>query len=196
MLTKKQQKAKRIFDISLTLILLPFALIPLLLLFVMATAVTGASGLFVQRRIGQFGIPFKLYKIRSLKGVNHKDVVAMKASETAFGSWLRRSKLDELPQLFNVLKGDMSWVGPRPDVPGYADALVGDDRLLLQLKPGITGPATLKYKNEDAVLLQQEQPLVYNDTVIWPDKVAINKKYMEDWSMQKDMAYIVQSLFQ
>jgi lipopolysaccharide/colanic/teichoic acid biosynthesis glycosyltransferase len=94
-----------------------------------------------------------------------------------------------------VLKGDMSWVGPRPDVPGYADLLKGDDRIILQLKPGVTGPATLKYKQEDALLLKQENPLAYNDTVIWPDKVAINKAYIQEWSLQKDIKYLLQSVF-
>ena len=106
---------------------------------------------------------------------------------------MRKTKLDELPQLFNVLKGDMSWVGPRPDIPGYADRLEGDDRNILALKPGITGPATLKYKQEDRILLAQENPLHYNDTVIWPDKVQLNLKYLNDWSLSKDIGYIVRS---
>lgn len=161
----------------------------------MATLNTGASGLFVQQRVGQFGQLFSLYKIRTLIGENHGDVLAIARDKTAFGGWLRKTKLDELPQLFNVLKGDMSWVGPRPDVPGYADKLVGEDRIILELKPGVTGPATLKYKDEDAILLQQDNPLEYNDTVIWPDKVAINKAYLEHWSLQKDMKYMLQSVF-
>lgn len=195
MLTRKQQHSKRFFDLTLTLLLLPFVIIPLFLLLLFATLNIGASGLFVQTRIGQFGAPFRLYKIRTLKGAAHKDVVAIKKNETTFGRWLRRSKLDELPQVFNVLKGDMSWVGPRPDVPGYADVLQGEDREILSLKPGITGPATLKYKNEEALLLQQINPLQYNDTVIWPDKVLINKKYSKNWSLKKDMKYVLQSVF-
>lgn len=195
MLTRKQQHSKRFFDLTLTLLLLPFVIIPLLLLLLFATISTGANGLFVQTRIGQFGEPFRLYKIRTLKGAAHKDIVAIKKNETVFGRWLRHSKLDELPQVFNVLKGDMSWVGPRPDVPGYADALEGDDRELLNLKPGITGPATLKYKNEDALLLQQQNPLQYNDRVIWPDKVKLNKQYSKNWSLKQDMKYVLQSVF-
>ena len=195
MLTRKQQHSKRFFDLTLTVLMLPFVIIPLLLLLLFATISTGANGLFVQTRIGQFGKPFRLYKIRTLKGVGHMDIVAIKDSETAFGTWLRRSKLDELPQVFNVLKGDMSWVGPRPDVPGYADRLEGDDRALLNLKPGITGPATLKYKNEEALLLQQSNPLQYNDTVIWPDKVQINRKYSTHWSLKTDLRYVLQSVF-
>jgi len=195
MLTRKQQHSKRFFDITATLLLLPFAIIPVLLLLLMATMATKANGLFVQTRIGQYGKPFQLYKIRTLKGVEHTDIVAIKNNETPFGSWLRRSKLDELPQLLNVLKGDMSWVGPRPDVPGYADRLEGEDREILDLKPGITGPATLKYKNEEELLLQQANPLKYNDTVLWPDKVEINKNYSKNWSLKNDMKYMLQSVF-
>ncbi len=195
MLTKKQQRSKRLFDVSLSVILFPFVIFPVFLLFLIATLVTKTNGLFVQTRIGQFGKPFQLYKIRTLKGSAHIDIVSIKDSETPFGTWLRRSKLDELPQLFNVLKGDMSWVGPRPDVPGYADLLKGEDRILLSLKPGITGPATLKYKDEEKLLLQQSNPLQYNDTVIWPDKVQINKEYSKNWSLKRDMKYVLQSVF-
>lgn len=195
MLTRKQQHSKRFFDITATLLVLPFVIIPVLLLLLIATLVTKANGLYVQTRIGQFGKPFQLYKIRTLKGIEHTDIVAIKNSETPFGSWLRHSKLDELPQLWNVLNGEMSWVGPRPDVPGYADALQGEDRKILSLKPGITGPATLKYKDEEALLLKQSNPLHYNDTVIWPDKVRLNKGYMKDWSLKKDIRYVLQSVF-
>lgn len=195
MLTSKQKNSKRIFDVTLSILVLPFAIIPLLLLLSISTVVLRRNGLFVQKRIGQYGKPFKLYKIRSLKGANHADIVAIKNSETAYGAWLRSTKLDELPQLFNVLTGTMSWVGPRPDIPGYADLLEGEERKILELKPGITGPATLKYKNEDQLLLLQKNPLQYNDTVIWPDKVAINKAYSEQWSLQKDISYISKSIF-
>ena len=119
----------------------------------------------------------------------------MKNDETRFGAWLRRTKLDELPQIINVLKGDMSWVGPRPDVPGYADLLSGEDAVILMVKPGITGPATLKYRNEDEILLKQPDPLTYNDTVIWPDKVKINKEYIRNWSLRKDIGYLWASVF-
>lgn len=193
MLTKKQQFSKRFFDVSLSILVLPFVIIPLLLLLGIATISMGKNGLFVQTRIGQFGKPFKLYKIRTLRGTTHANVIDIQKSETTIGRWMRKTKLDELPQLFNVLKGDMSWVGPRPDIPGYADRLEGDDRNILALKPGITGPATLKYKQEDRILLAQENPLHYNDTVIWPDKVQLNLKYLNDWSLSKDIGYIVRS---
>lgn len=195
MLTNKQLLCKRFFDVSLFILVAPFAIFPLFLLLVIASISVRGNGLFKQKRIGQFGTPFYVYKIRSLRGENHTDIVDIKRNETSIGRWLRHTKLDELPQLYNVLIGNMSWVGPRPDVPGYADKLQGADRVVLQLKPGITGPATLKYKNEDELLLKQEHPLQYNDTVIWPDKVKINKKYIQDWSIRTDIKYIFQSVF-
>jgi len=194
MLTYKQKLTKRIFDVSISIVILPFAIIPLILLLIISRITIGSNSLFSQVRIGENGKPFKLYKIRTLKGSNHLTINEIKKSETSFGGWLRNTKLDELPQLINVLKGEMSLVGPRPDIVGYADKLEGDDRLVLTVKPGITGPATLKYKNEDVLLLQQENPLWYNDTVVWPDKVAINKKYINEWSLQKDIKYLFASL--
>ena len=104
---------------------------------------------------------------------------------------MRKYKLDELPELWNVLIGDMSFVGPRPDVPGYADKLIGEDRKILQLKPGITGPASLKYRNEEELLARQEDPVKYNDEVIFPDKVRINLNYLNHWNFWLDIKIIV-----
>ena len=109
---------------------------------------------------------------------------------TKLGSFFRRSKIDELPQLINVLIGDMSFVGPRPDVPGYADKLTGDDRIILSIRPGITGPASLKYRNEELILAKQADPEEYNRTVIYPYKVKINKSYVETWEFTGDIHYI------
>ncbi|MFT5216674.1 MAG: lipopolysaccharide/colanic/teichoic acid biosynthesis glycosyltransferase [Glaciecola sp.] len=109
--------------------------------------------------------------------------------------FLRRTKLDELPQLFNVLFGHMSFVGPRPDVPGFADVLTGDDRVILNVKPGVTGPATLKYKNEEQLLVRYSDPETYNRTIIWADKVEINRKYVQNWSFFLDLTYILQSVY-
>ena len=195
MLTKQQQSSKRFFDICFVLILVPIIIIPLIFLYILASISTKANGWFVQQRVGMHGKLFPLYKLRSLKGTLHRDVSEINKSQTLFGSWLRKTKLDELPQVFNVLKGEMSLVGPRPDIPGYADQLQGEDRLVLSVKPGITGPATLKYKNEDAILLQQKNPLQYNDEVIWPDKVEINKEYIKNWSLTKDIGYLWASIF-
>ncbi len=109
---------------------------------------------------------------------------------TPLGSFLRKYKLDELPELFNVLKGDMSLVGPRPDVPGYADKILGKERQVLSLRPGITGPATLKYVDEETLLSQQPDPVKYNDEVLFPDKVRINLKYLEHQSFLLDLKII------
>lgn len=166
----------------------------MLLLLLIAAVDTRANGLFVQKRIGKHGKPFNLYKIRTLKGHDHQDVLEIKENATAIGKWLRRSKLDELPQFVNVLFGNMSLVGPRPDVPGYADQLEEKDRLMLSVKPGITGPATLKYKNEDELLIQQKFPKQYNDEVLWPDKVKINNEYVKNWSFWKDLQYLKASI--
>tara|TARA_R110000787_G_scaffold136193_4_gene248668 strand:- start:2652 stop:3242 length:591 start_codon:yes stop_codon:yes gene_type:complete len=195
MLTKKQQLLKRFFDVIMSLLLLPFLLLPLIFLIIIATLSTKQSGIFIQQRIGKEGKPFSFYKIRSLKGSNHRDINEIAMHQTNFGKWLRASKLDELPQLFNVINGTMSWVGPRPDVPGYADQLKREDQIILSVKPGVTGPATIKYKNEDLLLLQQKEPLIYNDTVIWPDKVTINKEYVQHWSLINDIGYLWKSVF-
>ncbi len=194
MLTKSQRLLKRIFDISISIVLLVLAIIPLILLLLIASIDLRTKGLFVQERIGYLGKPFSLYKIRTLKGENHEDVVSIKQQQTGFGSFLRKTKLDELPQLINILKGEMSLVGPRPDIPGYADLLRGEDRIVLNVKPGLTGPATLKYKNEDELLLHQQDPRRYNDEVIWPDKVAINKEYVMHWSLKKDIYFLIASI--
>jgi len=135
--------------------------------------------LFTQTRIGKNGIPFTIYKFRSIpKGAS---------TPNTWGQFLRNSKLDEIPQLYNILKGDMTLVGPRPDVPGYADLLEGDDRIVLTIKPGITGLASLKYRNEELLLAQQSNPKQYNDVVIWPDKVRINKWYVKHRSLLMDL---------
>jgi len=113
---------------------------------------------------------------------------------TRSGAFFRKTKIDELPQLFNVLFGTMSFVGPRPDVPGFADTLEGEDRVILTLRPGITGPASLKYKDEEALLAKQKDPESYNREVIWPDKVKINKAYIKDWTFKKDIEYLIKTV--
>jgi lipopolysaccharide/colanic/teichoic acid biosynthesis glycosyltransferase len=113
---------------------------------------------------------------------------------TPLGAKLRKYKLDELPQLWNVLLGDMSFVGPRPDVPGYADQLQGPDREVLRLKPGITGPATLKYRDEEELLAGVPDPQHFNDEVIFPDKVRLNRYYLHHYSFCTDMRMIVATL--
>lgn len=158
--------------------------------------------LFCQKRVGQYGKLFTVYKFRSMT-VKAEASVASRDSEatsiasteqcriTPLGVKLRRYKLDELPELWNVLKGDMSFVGPRPDVPGYADQLQGEEKDILKLKPGITGPASLKYRNEEELLASVENPAQYNDEVIFPDKVKLNLYYLKNYSFIKDIQMIV-----
>ena len=153
----------------------------------------GGPVIFTQKRVGREGRLFTMYKFRSMT-VNHGGSSVSVAGEsriTPLGAKLRRYKLDELPELWNVLIGDMSFVGPRPDVPGYADKLVGEEREVLNLRPGITGPASLKYRNEEELLARQADPQRYNDEVIYPDKVRINLYYLRHYSFVKDLQMMV-----
>lgn len=173
--------------------------------------------LFCQQRVGRYGEIFTVYKFRTMT-VKREAAVASRDSEatsiasqeqsriTPLGEKLRRYKLDELPELWNVLKGDMSFVGPRPDVPGYADQLQDEDREVLLLRPGITGPASLKYRNEEDILQAIDEALQkggeglsagvttvqeYNDNIIYPDKVRLNRYYLHHYSFMKDIQMIV-----
>lgn len=152
----------------------------------------GGPVIFRQRRVGRGGRLFTMYKFRSMT-VGHGGSSVSVAGEsriTPLGAKLRRYKLDELPELWNVLVGDMSFVGPRPDVPGYADRLTGADRDVLRLRPGITGPASLKYRDEEDLLAKVDDPQRYNDEVIFPDKVRINLYYLNHYSFVKDIQMI------
>lgn len=194
MLSLKQRFLKRSFDVSIAFFALIVCLFPLLLLLLISRLDLGLSGLFTQIRVGKNGKLFKMYKVRTLKGTKKHTLKEISTHQTRYGSWLRRNKIDEIPQFINVLKGDMSLVGPRPDVPGYADRLKGEDRRILNIRPGITGPATLKYKNEDLLLFSKNDAQQFNDDVIWPDKVKINKDYIDNWSFFKDIIYIYKSI--
>lgn len=152
---------------------------------------------FIQQRVGKDGNIFRMYKFRSMT-VHHNGSTISVAGEsriTPLGAVLRKYKLDELPELWNVLIGDMSFVGPRPDVPGYADQLQGEDRLILKLRPGITGPASIKYSNEEELLQSVEDPVAYNDTIIYPDKVKINLAYYYHHSLWGDLKLILKTIF-
>ena len=166
----------------------------------------GGPVLFVQKRVGKDGKLFKCHKFRTMtmKHSGSSVSVAGDSRITPLGAKLRHYKLDELPELWDVLIGKMSFVGPRPDVPGYADQLQGDDRDVLKLRPGITGPATLKYRLEDEMIAEyvaqkqkegdtrsaQEIAVEYNDTVIYPDKVRLNCYYYRHYSFVKDIQMI------
>ncbi len=197
-LNVKQKFIKRSFDIVFSIIGLAVFGIPILILILLATFSTGKFGLFKQERIGKEAAIFNMYKIRSMKSEEGSDLSITVAGDkriTGFGKFLRKFKLDELPQLFNVLTGNMSFVGPRPDVKGYADQLNGKDRIILKVKPGITGPATIRFKNEEEILAKQQDPKKYNDEVIWPEKVRINIQYIENWTLWKDIKYIFKTIF-
>ena len=153
----------------------------------------GGPVIFKQKRVGRNGKLFTMYKFRSMT-VGHGGSSVSVAGEsriTPLGAKLRHNKLDELPGLWNVLIGDMSFVGPRPDVPGYADQLKGKDREVLKLRPGITGPASLKYRDEEDLLAKQSDAQKYNDEVIFPDKVRINLYYLHHYSFIKDIEMII-----
>lgn len=151
---------------------------------------------FTQKRVGKGGRLFTMYKFRSMSAHHSGSTVSVAGESriTPLGAKLRRYKLDELPELWNVLIGDMSFVGPRPDVPGYADKLEGDDRRVLQLRPGITGPASLKYRDEEVLLAAQDDPLEFNDKVIYPDKVRINLYYLDHYSFVADIKMIIATI--
>ncbi len=148
---------------------------------------------FTQKRVGKGGRLFTMYKFRSMSAHHSGSTVSVAGESriTPLGAKLRRYKLDELPELWNVFIGDMSFVGPRPDVPGYADKLEGDDRRVLQLRPGITGPASLKYRDEEVLLAAQANPQEFNDKVIYPDKVRINLYYLDHYSFVVDIKMII-----
>lgn len=188
---------KWVFDRVMALVGL-VVLSPLLAVVALLIAIKMPGGpvLFRQKRVGQYGELFTMVKFRSMTVAHGGSSISVagEARITPLGAKLRKYKLDELPELWNVLIGDMSFVGPRPDVPGYADKLVGEDREILQLKPGITGPASLKYRNEEEILASVEDPIRYNDEVIFPDKVRINREYMEEWSFWVDIRIIFETV--
>lgn len=188
---------KRLFDITASFFGLVVFLPIIAVCWVIAAIETRSNGFFVQKRIGQHGKIIHVVKIKTMKPArgDRSPIAAQNlASITRSGAIFRRYKLDELPQLFNVLAGQMSFVGPRPDVPGYADKLTGEDRIVLALTPGITGPASIKYKDEEEILASVDDPASYNDKVIWPDKVRINKEYYFNYSFAKDIQYITKTI--
>jgi len=148
---------------------------------------------FTQKRVGLNGRLFIIIKFRTMVVNDGKNTVSAKndCRITPIGLFLRKWKLDELPELWNVFVGDMSFVGPRPDVPGYADKLQGESRKILDMRPGITGPATLKYIDEEEILTTVDNPQKYNDEVIYPDKVLVNLKYYYKQSVIEDIYIII-----
>ena len=202
---------KYLFDrvtalVGLVVLALPLAVIALLV----RRSLHGAPVIFTQTRVGKDGRYFRIHKFRTMTNEQELSPIAYpnRARITPIGAKLRRHKLDELPELWDVLVGHMSFVGPRPDVPGYADRLEGEDRVILKMRPGITGPATLKYRNEEQLIEQHVQqakaqgdnrPEVeiaqqYNDEVIYPDKVRINVDYYRHYSFFNDLLIILKTI--
>jgi lipopolysaccharide/colanic/teichoic acid biosynthesis glycosyltransferase len=188
---------KRAFDIGTSLAGLLLLAPVIFLCWFVATLDTRSNGFFIQKRIGRHGHVIHVCKIKTMyPGDSQRSPIASRniASISRSGRIFRKYKLDELPQLFNVLAGSMSLVGPRPDVPGYADRLQGEDRIILSLRPGITGPASIKYKDEESILAAVDDPEAYNDRIIWPDKVRINREYVNNYSLLRDLRYIFHTI--
>jgi lipopolysaccharide/colanic/teichoic acid biosynthesis glycosyltransferase len=178
---------KRCFDLTVSLLSL-VVFLPFILFFWLCMLIdTGSNGFFFQKRVGQYGKLFTIYKLQTIQPVTNKI--------SRLGYFVRKYKIDELPQLVNVLIGDMSIVGPRPDIQGYYDTLEGENRKILELKPGITCEASIKYKNESELLEQQEDPLNYNDKVIFPDKIRMNLAYYYKRSFSVDLKIIWATFF-
>jgi lipopolysaccharide/colanic/teichoic acid biosynthesis glycosyltransferase len=188
---------KYIFDKTASLIGL-IILLPLFIFVVIIIKIKMPGPVFfIQKRVGRNGRLFKMIKFRTM-ALNHSGSSISVAGEnriTPLGAILRKYKIDELPALWNVLRGEMSLVGPRPDVPGYADLLSGEDRKILKLKPGITGPASLKYANEEELLANQIDPVKYNNQIIYPDKVKINLDYYYNRTFIGDLKIIIKTVF-
>ena len=197
-MSTKEVVLKRMFDFLVSLVALVLFLPIIILCWVLATIDTRSNGFFIQQRVGKNGKLFRVFKIKTMSNAGDKRRSSISLSNmneiTRLGACFRKYKLDELPQLYNVLIGDMSFVGPRPDVPGYADSLIGDDRIILSIRPGITGPASIKYKNEEYILAKKKDPKKYNDNVIWPDKVKLNKQYITNYSFIMDLHYILKTI--
>ena len=188
---------KRTFDILLSVFAI-FLLFPLFLLVSFLIVIdSGFPIFFLQKRIGRGGKEFNIIKFRTMKTNNENITITVSDDSriTRIGKYLRKTKIDELPEILNVLFGQMSFVGPRPDVKGYADKLKGANRKILALRPGITGPASLKYYNEEYILSQKSNPKKYNDEVIFPDKVKINMHYFHNRSFFLDLKIIFATIF-
>lgn len=189
---------KRLFDIVVSflglIVTLPIILISALLVRINYKE----SGFFTQNRIGMNGKMFKIIKIKTMSSkINYKTTVTTDNDPriTKLGRFYRKTKIDELPQLINVLKGEMSFVGPRPDVEELIYSIDEEKRrAFLSIRPGITGPASIKYKNEEEILAKEKKPEIYNKEIIFPDKVDINEKYIKSYSITKDIKYIINTI--
>jgi len=197
-LSATQRAVKRAFDVVLSLAGLGLVGWIIILAARWARRETGGSGIFRQARIGRDGQVFYIYKIRTMRVVSGpaSNVTTVRDRRiTRFGAVLRRWKIDELPQLFNVLRGEMSLVGPRPDVPAYLERIRSEAPLVLSVRPGITGPASIKYRREEELLAAQADPQAYNDRVLIPDKLRINEAYVRNYRLLADLNYLWTTVF-
>lgn len=188
---------KRLFDIGASFIGLILLLPVFVILGLLVRIIMGKPVLFKQERVGRYGLPFVIYKFRTMRESHHGGYVSIKGESriTPLGGILRKFKLDELPELYNVLIGNMSFVGPRPNLREYTDQLNSEERKILQLRPGITGPATLKYAEEEEILSTIQDPQTYHDKVIWPDKVRIDLDYFHNRTFLCDMEILIRTVF-
>jgi len=197
-LTVRQRFWKRALDLVVAVPFLVCTWWVIVIAVLLATIDTGRFGLFRQVRVGRNGRLFHVYKVRTMASVagGASTTVTSRGDVriTRLGAFWRRWKIDEFPQIWNVIKGDMSLVGPRPDVPGYADTLVDEDCLILAVRPGITGPATLRFRNEEVMLATVADPETFNREVLFPKKVEINLQYLREYSLRSDLHYLMRTL--
>ena len=197
-MSRWQKFIKRCFDIIMSLIGLVAVGWLIALCWLIATIDTRRNGFFTQERVGKDMRVFRIIKIRTMREVAGITTVVTSRNDpriTVIGGWIRRLKFDELPQLINVLLGQMSFVGPRPDVAYFAELLRGEDRKIMSVRPGITGPASLAFIDEEAMLAESQHPEQYNLEVLFPAKVNINRNYVENYKFYKDIIYILATIF-
>ena len=189
---------KRLFDIIFSFVGIVFLFPVFIIVSILIKIDSSGPVFFVQERVGLNGKFFKIIKFRSMK-TNHNNSLKVTLENnkriTRIGKKIRKYKIDEIPELINVFIGDMSFVGPRPDVPGYADLLKGEGRNILKLRPGITSRASIKYANEEMILLNEDDPIAYNNNIIFPDKVKLNLNYYYNNNIWIDIKIIFATLF-
>ena len=197
-LTATDRLLKRGFDLVFAVLGLLLTGWLIVLAYILATVDTRKNGFFRQERVGKDGQLFKVIKIRTMRDIPDVQTTVTRSGDpriTRLGRLWRSTKIDELPQLINILPGQMSFVGPRPDVPGFADELRGADRIILSVRPGITSPATLRFRHEEVLLAAQADPETYNRDVIYPEKVRLNRAYVENYSFGQDLVIIWRTIF-
>ena len=189
---------KRLFDVILSFVAIIILIPVFIIVSILIKIDSSGPVLFLQERVGLNGKLFKIIKFRSMK-INQDTSLTITIENdkriTKIGKYLRRYKIDEIPELINVFIGNMSFVGPRPDVPGYADLLEGENRSILKLRPGITSRASIKYANEEMILLNEDDPIAYNKNIIFPDKVKMNLNYYYNNNIWIDIKIIFATLF-